>query len=74
MKWRESTNLDDEVYDFKWLLDFLEEKLWAPYSRKSNVLSIVPLVMEQCFSLFWDTWADRYRMSMFYSANMGHLS
>jgi len=70
-KWyAKSERRDDEVYSIEWLWDSLRE-LYPEITADYNVGNITTHVIESCFPMFWDTFQDHYRKSLFYYANLG---
>lgn len=70
-KWyARSGHRDDEVYNADWLLASLME-LYPETTADDNVGNITTHVIESCFPMFWDTFQDRYRKSLYCYANLG---
>ena len=61
---------DDHVYNVSWLWVLLNE-LYPQCTRDTNVGNVTTHVLESCFPMFWDHLQDKYRVSMFYFANLG---
>jgi hypothetical protein len=65
-----SRTRDDEVYSINWLWDTLGST-FPDLLEATNISSITCHVIESSFPMYWDSFQESYRNSMFYYANMG---
>ena len=65
-----SDRRDDEVYRAEWLFDSLRT-LRPKFIADGNVGIVTTHVIESCFPMFWDSFQDHYRLSLFHVANLG---
>ncbi len=70
-KWYvKSDRRNDEVYSAEWLYNSLS-KLYPEITADDNIGNLITHIIESYFPMFWDTFQEHYRKSLFYYANLG---